>query len=107
MIEEINGRQGRCLWKTKPIVDKIVEYKKKFQEVKFCFVKCMTNKAAHEIVKQAVKGMCPLGWVFSPHSLLYVLNNDDLPAPPTFNLVLVKEIVKSRENYNSHYDLQV
>ena len=51
MIEEINGRQGRCLWKTKPIVDKIVEYKKKFQEVKFCFVKRMMNKIAHEIAK--------------------------------------------------------
>ena len=51
MIEDINGRKGRCLWKVKPIVDKIVEYKKMFQEVKFCFVERKANKAAHWITK--------------------------------------------------------
>ena len=83
MIEDINGRKGRCLWKVKPIVDKIVEYKKMFQEVKFCLWNVRRIRLLIGLQKQAIKGMCSLGWVFQPpFSFVYVLNNDGFPTPP-------------------------
>ena len=70
-------------WKLTPLIKDIHALLSQVPEKKIHLIRRNANRVADWVAAQAIKGMCGKGWLrLPPSSLVFVLNNDGLPAPP-------------------------
>ena len=79
----LTQRGVKCNWKLVPLIKDIQALLLMVPEKRILLIIRNANKVANWVAAQAIKGMCGKRWLrLPPSSLVFVLNNDGLPAPP-------------------------
>ncbi|KAL6211155.1 hypothetical protein ACLB2K_016382 [Fragaria x ananassa] len=83
VIKALSDSSSSPSWRISPILKKVAHLVPFFRSIHWNWVPREANRPANAAAKLAIQSLCSQEWAnMPPNSLISVLRNDGLPAPP-------------------------